>query len=199
MNISRWLALLSLGLLPLSAQALAESDLLAFKLRTLAGDEVVDLRTAYGGKVVLIVNTASKCGFTGQFEGLETLYRKYKGQGLVVLGFPSNDFANQDPGTEKEIQAFCRNTYSVEFPMFEKVHVRGEDAHPLFKALAADSNGAMPKWNFYKYLLNRDGYLVESWGSITSPDSAAIVKQIEQLLAQPASAPASAPALSTRP
>jgi glutathione peroxidase len=194
MKLARLLAALTLGLLPLASPA-AEVDMLAFKLRTLAGDQVVDLRQAYAGKVVLMVNTASKCGFTDQFEGLEALYCKYKDQGLVVLGFPSNDFANQDPGTEKEIQAFCRNTYSVEFPMFEKVHVRGEDAHPLFKALAAEPNGATPKWNFYKFLLNRDGHLVESWGSITGPDSAGIVKQIEQLLAQPASAPA----LSTRP
>ncbi len=187
MKISRWLALLSFGLLPFSVPALADTDLLGFKLRSLAVDEVVDLRQAYGGKVVLMVNTASKCGFTGQFEGLEALYRKYKDQGLVVLGFPSNDFANQDPGTEKEIQAFCRNTYSVEFPMFEKLHVRGNDAHPLFKALAAHPAGVAPKWNFYKYLLDRDGRLVESWGSITAPEDKQFVKRIEQLLAQPAS------------
>ncbi len=186
MNISRWLAVLSFGLLPLAAPALADTDLLGFKLRTLAGENVVDLRQAYAGKVVLMVNTASKCGFTDQFEGLEALYRKYKDQGLVVLGFPSNDFANQDPGSEKEIQAFCRNTYSVEFPMFEKLHVRGSEAHPLFKALAAHPKGATPKWNFYKYLLDRNGQLVESWGSITTPLDAGLIRQIERLLAQPA-------------
>jgi len=191
MKISRWLAVLSFGLLPLSAPTLADTDLLGFKLRTLAGESVVDLRQAYAGKVVLMVNTASKCGFTDQFEGLEALYRKYKDQGLVVLGFPSNDFANQDPGSEKEIQAFCRNTYSVEFPMFEKVHVRGSEAHPLFKALAAHPEGATPKWNFYKFLLDRNGQLVESWGSITTPQDAGLIKQIERLLAQPASKTAS--------
>ncbi len=191
MNIARWLAVLSFGLLPLSAPVLADTDLLGFKLRTLAGESVVDLRQAYAGKVVLMVNTASKCGFTDQFEGLEALYRKYKDQGLVVLGFPSNDFANQDPGSEKEIQAFCRNTYSVEFPMFEKLHVRGSDAHPLFKALAAHPAGATPKWNFYKFLLDRNGQLVESWGSITTPQDAGLIKQIERLLAQPAAKTAS--------
>ncbi len=184
MNILRGLALL--GLLSMSATLAAEVDLLGFKLRTLAGEEVIDLRQAYGGKVVLMVNTASKCGFTGQFEGLEALYRKYKDRGFVVLGFPSNDFANQDPGTEKEIQAFCRNTYSVEFPMFEKVHVRGAQVHPLFKALAAHPQGAAPKWNFYKFLLDRQGQLIESWGSITSPEDEKFVQRIEQLLAQPA-------------
>lgn len=184
MNILRGLVLLSL--LSLSATVAAETDLLGFKMRTLAGEELIDLRQAYGGKVVLMVNTASKCGFTGQFEGLEALYRKYKDRGFVVLGFPSNDFANQDPFTEKEIQAFCRNTYSVEFPMFEKVHVRGVQAHPLFKALAAHPQGATPKWNFYKFLLDRQGQLVESWGSITSPEDEKFVQRIEQLLAQPA-------------
>ncbi|HES77284.1 MAG TPA: glutathione peroxidase [bacterium] len=193
MKLSHWLAVLSFGLLPLSTPVLAESNLLGFKLRTLAGDEVVDLRQTYAGKVVLIVNTASKCGFTDQFEGLEALYRKYRDQGFVVLGFPSNDFANQDPGTEKEIQAFCRNTYSVEFPMFEKVHVRGSEAHPLFKALAAHPEGTTPKWNFYKFLLNRNGQLVESWSSITTPESRDLVEPIERLLAQPAPMPKTSP------
>lgn len=185
MKLKRLLSLLSLGLLPL-APASADTDLLDFDLRTLAGEETVNLRQAYGGKVVLIVNTASKCGFTGQYEGLEALHARYRNRGLVVLGFPSNDFANQEPGTEKEIQAFCRSTYSVEFPMFEKVHVRGDEAHPLFKALAAHPNGTTPKWNFYKFLLDRDGRLVESWSSITGPDSDRLVRRIETLLAQPA-------------
>lgn len=183
MKPSRLLALLTFGLLPLGAAA-ADTDLLDFQVRTLAGEETVHLREAYAGKVVLIVNTASKCGFTDQYAGLEALYRRYGERGLVVLGFPSNDFANQEPGTEQEIQAFCRSTYSVEFPMFEKVHVRGREAHPLFKALAAHPKGATPKWNFYKYLLDRDGRLVESWSSITAPDSERLVKRIEALLEQ---------------
>ena len=187
MRFACLLSILSLGLLPLG-HAHAQGDLLDFNLRTLAGEDVVNLRQTYGGKVVLIVNTASKCGFTGQYEGLEDLYRRYKDRGLVVLGFPSNDFANQEPGTEKEIQAFCRSTYSIAFPMFEKVHVRGDETHPLFKALAADPNGSTPKWNFYKFLLDRDGKLVESWSSVTSPDSARMIRRIETLLAQPAPA-----------
>ena len=184
MKLARLLTFLSLGVLPWSAPSVADSDLLGFKMRTLAGDDVIDLRQSFGGKVVLIVNTASKCGFTGQFESLEALYRKYRDQGFVVLGFPSNDFANQDPGTEQEIKNFCRNTYSVEFPMFEKVHVRGDEAHPLFKALAAHPKGATPKWNFYKFLLDRNGQLVESFGSISAPDSDKFVTQIEHLLTQ---------------
>ncbi|TQV64017.1 MAG: glutathione peroxidase [Halothiobacillaceae bacterium] len=187
MKLKRLLTLVGLGLLPL-AHAGADTDLLDVELRTLAGEERVNLRQAYGGKVVLIVNTASKCGFTGQYEGLEALYARYRDQGFVVLGFPSNDFAHQEPGTEEAIQSFCRNTYSIEFPMFEKVHVRGDEAHPLFKALAAHPNGATPKWNFYKFLLDRDGRLVESWSSITGPDSAGMIRRIETLLAQPAGA-----------
>lgn len=188
MIFARLLSILTLGLLPYANIAAEDVDLLDFRLRTLAEDTTIHLREAYAGKVVLIVNTASKCGFTYQYEGLEALYRRYRDQGLVVLGFPSNDFANQEPGTEQEIRNFCRSTYSVEFPMFEKVHVRGEQAHPLFKALAAHPNGATPQWNFYKYLLDRDGRLVESWSSLTAPDNPRLIERIEALLAQPATA-----------
>ena len=150
-------------------------------VRTLAGEDEVKLCDAYRDKVVLIVNTASKCAFTSQYEGLETLYRKYGERGLVVLGFPSNDFGNQEPGTEKEIQRFCRNTYSIEFPMFEKTRVRKGAADPLFERLA-ELGGGYPKWNFYKYLIDRDGNLVESYSSFTSPESKKLVNAIESLL-----------------
>ncbi|MEW6445603.1 MAG: glutathione peroxidase [Pseudomonadota bacterium] len=180
----RLLSLLGLGLWPL-ASCPADANMLDFSLRTLAEEQTVNLRETYGGKVVLIVNVASKCGFTGQYEGLEDLYRRYRDRGFVVLGFPSNDFANQEPGSEKDIQAFCRNTYGVEFPMFEKIHVTGEQAHPLFRALAAHPNGARPKWNFYKYLLDREGRLVESWGSVSGPDNSGLIRRIEALLAAP--------------
>lgn len=154
---------------------------LDFEVRRLAGDETVKLCDAYQGKVVLMVNTASKCGFTGQYEGLEALYDKYRDRGLVVLGFPSNDFGNQEPGSEEQIQQFCRLTYSVEFPMFEKVHVKKGNASPLYQYLAAQT-GAYPKWNFYKYLINREGEVVDYFSSITSPESKKLVTEIENLL-----------------
>ncbi|MGB5835183.1 MAG: glutathione peroxidase [Thiohalocapsa sp.] len=154
---------------------------LDFEKRRLAGDESVRLCDAYQGKVVLIVNTASKCGFTGQYEGLEALYDKYGDRGLVVLGFPSNDFGNQEPGSEEQIQQFCRLTYSVQFPMFEKTSVKKGSADPLFKYLAEQA-GAYPKWNFYKYLIDRDGNVVDYFSSITSPKSKKVVSAIERLL-----------------
>lgn len=154
---------------------------LDFELRRLAGDDTVRLCDAYQGKVVLMVNTASKCGFTGQYEGLEALYAKYKERGLVVLGFPSNDFANQEPGSEEQIQKFCRLTYSVEFPMFEKLHVKKGKASPLYQYLATQT-GVYPKWNFYKYLIDREGRVVDHFSSITSPTSKTLVRAIEKLL-----------------
>jgi len=159
---------------------------LSFDKRRLAGEEVVNLCDAYKGKVLLVVNTASKCGFTGQYEGLEALYAQYKDQGLVVLGFPSNDFANQEPGSEEQIQKFCRLTYSVEFPMFAKTSVKKGQADPFYEYLAQQT-GVYPKWNFYKYLIGRDGTIVDVYSSITSPKSKKLVKAIETELAKPAS------------
>ena len=167
--------------LGLSAPVLACPETLSFKKRVLAGDEVVDLCERYAGKVVLVVNTASKCAFTPQYDGLEALYRKYKQEGLVVLGFPSNDFGAQEPGTEQQIQTFCRLTYAVEFPMFEKSRVRKGDAEPLYETLARIS-GEYPRWNFHKYLLDRNGELVGSYGSSVKPQSEMLVKAIEALL-----------------
>ncbi|SCU79356.1 Glutathione peroxidase [Cupriavidus necator] len=134
----------------------------------------------YAGKVVLVVNTASYCGFTPQYEGLEALYAKYGARGLVVLGFPSNDFS-QEPGSQKEIADFCYNTYGVKFPMLGKSHVRGSDANPMY-ALLAKQTGTTPKWNFYKYLIGRDGQVVASYGSRTRPDDKELVAKIESLL-----------------
>lgn len=153
---------------------------LNFDVRTLNGKEVVNLCDQYQGKVVLIVNTASKCAFTGQYEGLEALYAKYKNDGLVVLGFPSNDFGAQDPGTEQQIQEFCRTTYGVQFPMFQKSYVKKGIADPLFKQLG--DQAGYPRWNFYKYLIDRDGNLVDSYSSITSPTSTKFHNKIETLL-----------------
>ena len=176
------LALLTfLGLGSANAGQTAASDLLDHEVRRLGSDEVVNLKQAYAGKVVLIVNTASKCAFTGQYEGLEALYAKYRERGLVVLGFPSNDFGGQEPGNEQQIQDFCRLTYSVQFPMFAKTHVKKGQADPLFHGLA-EAAGRYPKWNFHKYLLDRDGRLVDNYLSFTSPQSDTIVEAIEALL-----------------
>jgi glutathione peroxidase len=136
----------------------------------------------YRGKVVLIVNTASYCGYTHQFEGLEALYRTYKARGLVVVGFPSNDFGGQEPGTNKEIAEFCRLTYGVEFPMFEKSSVTSIKTNPLYAELLART-GQSPKWNFHKYLVDRDGKQVTSFGTRVEPDNGELLSAVERLLA----------------
>lgn len=146
-------------------------------------DEKPQSLCQYSGRVVLVVNTASYCGFTKQYAGLEALYSRYKDRGLVVLGFPSNDFGNQEPGAAKEIAEFCNNTYGVKFPMFAKSSVRGSTANPLHKELTALS-GTSPKWNFYKYLIARDGRSVSAYSSMTSPDDKEFVQDIERLLSQ---------------
>lgn len=170
------------GAFPTMANATQDcAPALSFEMRRLAGDETVRLCDAYQGKVVLVVNTASKCGFTGQYEGLEAIYDRYRDRGLVVLGFPSNDFANQEPGSEEDIQTFCRLTYSVEFPMFEKVHVKKGQAAPLYNYLAQQT-GVYPKWNFYKYLIDRDGNVVDYFSSVTGPQSRRMIAAIERLL-----------------
>jgi len=180
MRLFMLLALIG-GLAMSNTAAATCAPALDFEVRRLAGDESVRLCDAYQGKVVLMVNTASKCGFTGQYEGLEALYDKYRDRGLVVLGFPSNDFGNQEPGTEAQIQEFCRLTYSVQFPMFEKIHVKKGKADPLYQYLAQQT-GVYPKWNFYKYLIDRDGKVVDYFSSITSPESKKMVQAIERLL-----------------
>jgi glutathione peroxidase len=172
----------SFAMTPSSADDCPET--LNFTLRSLAGEEQINLCEAYRNQVVLIVNTASKCAFTSQYEGLESLYSRYRDQGFVVLGFPSNDFGGQEPGSEESIREFCRLTYSVEFPMFEKTHAKEGIADPLFATLGRLS-GTYPRWNFYKYLLDRDGELIDVYSSMTGPENARIVKKIEQLLAQP--------------
>lgn len=156
-------------------------NLLDHETRWLNSDQRLNLKDLYAGKVVLIVNTASKCAFTGQYEGLEALYAKYKDRGLVVLGFPSNDFGSQEPGTEQQIQDFCRLTYSVKFPMFAKTSVKKGKADPLFQRLA-EAAGRYPKWNFHKYLLDREGRMVDDFLSWTAPQSDTVVEAIERLL-----------------
>ncbi len=165
-------------LVPFAANA---GDLLDQNLRKLASDEVVNLGEAYAGKVLLVVNTASKCGNTPQYEGLEQLYEQYGEDGLVVLGFPSNDFKGQEPGTEEEIADFCRLTYKVRFPMFEKVTVTETDAHPFFQQLASLS-GTYPTWNFHKFLIGRDGNLIAEFSPKTEPYDESLVAEIEAAL-----------------
>jgi glutathione peroxidase len=144
-------------------------------------DETPQNLCQYAGKVILVVNTASFCGFTGQYEGLEALYASYQAKGLVVLGFPSNDFGKQEPGTDKEIADFCFNTYAVKFPMFSKTVVSGDGRNALYAALAKET-GQTPKWNFYKYLIDRNGRVVDSFGSMTGPQSKSLVAAIDKLL-----------------
>jgi glutathione peroxidase len=134
----------------------------------------------FQGKVVLVVNTASFCGFTQQYEGLEALYRNYKDQGLVVLGFPSNDFGNQEPGSNQQIAEFCSNAFSIRFPMFAKTKVRGPGANPLFAELARLAEA--PGWNFHKYLIGRDGRLVSSYSSAVSPNSRRLRSDLQAAL-----------------
>jgi len=144
-------------------------------------DEKLQSLCQYSGKVVVVVNTASFCGFTSQYEGLEALYSRYKDRGLVVLGFPSNDFS-QESGSNKQIAEFCENTFGVKFPMAAKSSVVGKDAIPLFKALAAKTD-TPPRWNFYKYVIARDGVQVAAFNSMADPASGRLVKEIEKQLA----------------
>ncbi len=138
----------------------------------------------YQGKVLLIVNTASKCGFTPQFEGLEKVFQKYQAQGLVVLGFPCNQFAGQDPGNNSEIGEFCQRNYGVSFPMFAKIDVNGSDAHPIYKFLTKEAKGILGteaiKWNFTKFLVGRDGNVIDRFATATKPEDMA--KDIEKAL-----------------
>lgn len=165
---------------PVQAASTPCPSTLDVEKRFLAEDRAVNLCDAYGGKVVLVVNTASKCAFTPQYDGLEALYRQHREDGLVVLGFPSNDF-RQEYTDEGKIRKFCRLTYSVEFPMFEATSVKEGTADPLYHRLG-EMAGEYPRWNFHKYLLARDGRLVASFPSQVAPDDPALLKAIRQLL-----------------
>ena len=171
------------GQAPVSGTASASAcpALLQYTLPRLQ-DEKPQSLCQYAGKVVLVVNTASYCGFTSQYEGLEALHAKYAPKGLVVLGFPSNDFGAQEPGSNAQIAEFCTNTYGVKFPMFAKTSVVGKTAHPLYAALAQATGGKTPKWNFHKYLIDRQGKVIDSYSSLTSPSSTSLVKAIETAL-----------------
>ena len=135
----------------------------------------------YSGKVALVVNTASYCGFTSQYQGLEKVYARFQQRGLVVMGFPSNDFGQQEPGNSKQIADLCFNTYGVKFPMFQKVQVTGPQATPLYQRLTA-ATGVAPGWNFHKYLIGRDGLTVRSYPSTLDPKNPSFVRDIERFL-----------------
>lgn len=160
----------------------AATYVLGFKVNRIDGTEE-DL-SIYKGKVVLIVNVASKCGFTPQYTGLQKLYTDKKDAGLVILGFPSNDFRSQEPGTNKEIAEFCESNFKVTFPMFEKISVKGPTAHPLYKKIASVPSpvGGEPKWNFTKYLVDRSGNLVARYDSAIRPDDKNLLAKVDELL-----------------
>ena len=164
-----------------SVQAQKADNIYGFEVKTIKG-ETQKLST-YNAKVVLIVNTASKCGLTPQYEGLEALYQKYKDKGLVILGFPCNQFMGQEPGTAEEIEKFCTTKYNITFPLFEKLKVNGDDAHPLYQylksALPLDGKNDI-RWNFEKFLIGKDGKPVKRYSPKTKP--AEIAADIEALL-----------------
>jgi glutathione peroxidase len=165
-----------------AAASAACPPLLDVKLSTLTEDAASLCR--YEGKVLLVVNTASECGYTPQYEGLEALHRRYRDKGLVVLGFPSNDFGEQEPGSNREIARFCEVNYGVSFPMFEKSAVAKGRINPVYARLAKASN-SRPQWNFHKYLVDRRGERVVAYESAVTPGDPRLVREIERLLAQP--------------
>jgi glutathione peroxidase len=181
----RGLALL-VGLMVLGgAPLLADSGLYDFTLPSIEGNSTP--LSTYKGKVILIVNVASRCGFTPQYSALESLYEKYKDQGLVILGFPANNFGSQEPGTNAEIKTFCSTKYNVTFPMFSKVSVKGDDTTPLYQFLTNKANPAVAgeiKWNFTKFLVDRTGHVVARFEPPVTPDSPQVVGSVERLLKQ---------------
>lgn len=178
------MALVSI-LSPSSAEAAKlAKNVYGFEFQNIDEDGQIKL-SDYKGKVLLIINGASECGFTPQYAQLQALYKKYKDQGLVIIGVPSNDFGNQEPGTGKEIAKFCEINYGVTFPLTSKYIVSGDNAHPFYLyAKEKLGFGTAPKWNFHKYLVNRSGELVDYFNSNTSPDADKVVSEIEKLLAQ---------------
>lgn len=176
-------ALFSTALVAMSLNASAAS-LAEIPLKDIDGKDTT--LKAYEGKVLLIVNVASKCGYTKQYDGLEALYQKYKGQGLVVLGFPCNQFGGQEPGTNEDIKEFCTSKFNVTFPLFDKLEVNGPGRHPLYTALAGEK-AKFPgdiKWNFNKFLVGRDGQVVQRFESKVTPESDEMAKAVEAALAK---------------
>jgi glutathione peroxidase len=176
-------SLVGVTILMAAAAAFAASSIYDFTLPSLDGKDAP--LAAYKGKVVLVVNVASRCGYTPQYTALEAIYEKYKDQGFVILGFPANNFGGQEPGTNAEIKTFCQSKYSVTFPMYEKISVKGDDKAPLYSYLTKDANPAVAgdiKWNFTKFLVDRHGKVVQRFEPATTPDSPEVIAAIEKLL-----------------
>jgi len=193
MNFKRMMIVVVLSIVVVSFSCTSETkesdkmmseNIYGFNVTDIDGNEVS--LNEYKGKVVLIVNVASKCGYTKQYTGLQAIYEKYKDQGFVVLGFPCNQFGGQEPGTEKEIKEFCEANFNVTFPMFSKIDVNGDNTHPLYKYLKSNAKGTLGtqdiKWNFAKFLVNKNGVVQDRIGTQTTPES--MTEQIEKLLAE---------------
>ena len=169
-----------------AASMLAASNIYDFTLNSITGQPTP--LAQYKGKVVMVVNVASKCGFTPQYKGLEALYKKYESKGLVILGFPANNFMSQEPGTNAEIQSFCSRTYNVTFPMFSKISVKGSDQAPLYQFLtdkkANPTTGGDIGWNFTKFVVGRDGKILARFDSAVDPESPEVIKAVEAALQQ---------------
>lgn len=162
------------------APAMASNDAYDYSFTSIDGGPLA--MDQYKGKAVLVVNTASRCGFTYQYEGLQALWQTYRDKGLVVLGVPSNNFGGQEPGTETEIKEFCAVNFSVDFPMTEKVDVVGSAAHPMYRWMAEQAGGKAPQWNFYKYLIDPGGHVVALFPSQTKPDAPELAAAVEKML-----------------
>ena len=186
MNVGKVFALLTVlwtcGFLFKSEEALGRAmNAYQFSFKSIEGEPMP--LSNFKGKVILVVNTASQCGFTSQYSGLVELWKKYRDEGLVILAVPSNDFGGQEPGTSNEIKTFCEVTFGVDFPMTKKVSVSGSDPHPFYRWAKAELGPrAKPRWNFHKYVVGRDGELVDWFSSITSPKSSRLTKSIERAL-----------------
>jgi len=180
------MALLAAGCMAQQSEEVPVKNFYDIEANTITGEPVK--MEAYKGKVLLIVNTASKCGFTGQYDGLQNLYEKYGDQGFVILGFPSNDFLSQEPGTNDEIASFCKLNYGVTFPMFQKIVVKGKGQHPLYAYLTSEQTdpefAGKISWNFNKFLISSDGKIVNRFGSRTAPDDPELIAAIEGELAK---------------
>lgn len=181
--MKQWLVTLAAMMFagPVMAESAVQQTAYDFSFEAIDGSAMP--LSAYKGKALLVVNTASECGFTSQYEGLEALWQAYKDKGLVVIGVPSNDFGGQEPGSNAEIKTFCESRFKVSFPLAGKTQVKGEGAHPFY-VWAKETSGSAPSWNFTKYVINREGWMVEHFSSITGPGAAAMKKAVEKALTQ---------------